>query len=134
MISARHLLAAALLTCATACGGPATTPAPAAAPQAPPVPSVEDAVRSYSGAFLSGQGEKAAGLLSARCDTPALRQQIIQASKAAPALYGQARIVSVSPTVDGDHATVTYRFDQPAIDQENQPWTLEAGAWRYDKC
>lgn len=99
-----------------------------------PQPSVEDAVRSYSAAFLSGQGEKAAGLLSARCDTPTLREQIIQASKAAPVLYGQAKLVSVSPTVDGNRATVTYRFDQPAIDQENQPWVYESGAWHYDKC
>jgi hypothetical protein len=95
---------------------------------------VEDAVRSYSGAFLSGRGEKAAAMLSTRCDSPALRTQIIQAAKAAPALYGQARIVSITPTVDGERATVTYRFDQPAIDQENQPWVLESGAWRYDKC
>jgi hypothetical protein len=95
---------------------------------------VEEAVRSYSAAFLSGQGDKAAAMLSTRCDTPALRAQIIEASKSAPALYGQARLVSVVPTVDGDHATVTYRFDQPAIDQENQPWSYETGAWRYDKC
>jgi hypothetical protein len=91
---------------------------------------VEDAVRSYSGAFLSGQGEKAAGMVSTRCDTPALREQIIQASKAAPALYGQANLVSIRRTVNGDHATVTYRFDQPAIDQEDQPWIYGSGAWR----
>jgi hypothetical protein len=95
---------------------------------------VEDAVRSYSGAFLSGQGEKAAAMVSARCDTPALRSQIIEASKMAPALYGQARLISITPTVDGDRATVIYRFDQPAIDQENQPWLLESGTWHYDKC
>ena len=59
------------------------------------VPSVEDAVRSYSGAFLAGQGEKAAAMLSTRCDAPALRQQIVLASKAVPALYGQARIDSI---------------------------------------
>jgi hypothetical protein len=97
-------------------------------------PSVEDAVRSYSGVFLSGQGEKAATMLSTRCDTAALRSQIIQASKMAPALYGQARLVSITPTVDGDRARVTFRFDQPAIDQENQPWVLESGRWHYDKC
>ena len=96
--------------------------------------AVEDAVRSYSSAFLSGNGEKAASLLSQRCNTPALRQQIISAASMAPAMYGQAAIVSVSPIVNGDHATVTYRFNQPAIDQENQPWFNEGGAWHYDKC
>jgi hypothetical protein len=96
--------------------------------------ALEQAVRSYSAAFLSRQGEKAAGMLSARCSTPALHAQIVQASAAAPALYGQARLVAVQPTIDGDHAKVTYRFDQPAIDQENQPWAWENGAWRYDQC
>jgi hypothetical protein len=131
----RSLLVAALLASAAACSSPSTPTAGGTASfAAHPPPSVEDAVRSYSGAFLSGQGEKAAVMLSTRCDSPALRTQIIQAATAAPALYGQARMVSITPTVDGERATVTYRFDQPAIDQENQPWVLESGAWRYDKC
>ena len=92
-------------------------------------PSVEDAVRSYSAAFLSGKGEKAARMLSARCDTPERRDQVIRASKLARTLYGQARIVSVKAKVDGDLAAVTYRFDQPAIDQEDQRWVYESGAW-----
>jgi hypothetical protein len=95
---------------------------------------LEQSVRSYSAAFLSGQGEKAAGMLSARCNTPQIHGQIVQAAAAAPAMYGTAKLVSVAPTVEGDRATVTYRFDQPAIDQENQPWVYESGAWRYDKC
>ena len=127
------LLTAAVLAVVSACSAPPAGQ-PVAPPAAPVKPAVEDAVRSYTAAFLSGQGEKAASMLSARCDTPTLRQQTVQASKMAPALYGQARLVSVVPTVDGDHATVTYRFDQPAIDQEGQPWVFEDGAWRYDKC
>lgn len=95
---------------------------------------LDQAVRTYTGAFLSGQGEKAAGMLSARCDTPALHGQIVQAAAAAPALYGQAKLLSVEPVVAGEHGTVTYRFDQPAIDQENQRWVYESGAWRYDQC
>jgi hypothetical protein len=95
---------------------------------------LEQSVRSYSAAFLSGQGEKAAGMLSARCNTPALHAQVVQAAAAAPALYGQAKLVSITPTVNGDHGTVTYRFDQPAIDQENQPWAWEQAAWHYDQC
>jgi hypothetical protein len=99
-----------------------------------PEQGVESAVRSYTAAFLSGQGAKAADMLSERCNTPAKREEIIAASRIAPALYGQAAIISVEPTVDGDHARVTYRFNQPAIDQENQPWVEEFGTWRYDKC
>ena len=93
---------------------------------------LEQAVRSYSAAFLSGQGVKAAGMLSARCAV--LKPQVVQAAAAAPALYGSAKLVSVAPTVDGERGSVTYRFDQPAIDQENQPWVWEDGAWRYDQC
>jgi hypothetical protein len=110
-------------------GGPTTGVAAKTPEQA-----VESAVRSYTAAFLSGQGEKAADMLSQRCNTLTMREEIISASRIAPALYGQAAIVSVEPTVDGDRARVTYRFNQPAIDQENQPWVEEFGTWRYDKC
>jgi hypothetical protein len=65
---------------------------------------VESAVRSYTAAFLSGQGEKAADMLSERCNTPTKREEIISASRIAPALYGQAAIISVEPTVDGGRA------------------------------
>lgn len=97
-------------------------------------PSVDDAVRSYTAAFLSGNGDKAYDLLSARCQSVLSREQLRKVSAAAAVLYGQARMISLTSQVHGDHATVTYRFDQPAIDQENQPWVLESGAWRYDHC
>jgi hypothetical protein len=38
--------------------------------------------------------------------------------------------IAVVPIVDGDRASVSYRFNQP----ENQPWVREAGGWRRDKC
>jgi hypothetical protein len=68
----RYLVAVGLVAFATACSSATTlsAPAPALVAAAPP-PSVEDAIRSYSGAFLSGQGEKAAAMLSTRCDTAA---------------------------------------------------------------
>ncbi len=118
------VLAITALTAAlsAACGSSAGTPE-----------QLEQAVRSYSAAFLSGQGEKAAGMLSQRCG-PQLHQQTVQAASMAPALYGQAKLVSVQPVVDGDHGSVTYRFDQPAIDQENQRWVWGSGAWHYDQC
>jgi hypothetical protein len=122
------LVAQAATGCGSA-GGPATSLATKTPEQA-----VESAVRSYTAAFLSGQGETAANMLSERCDTPAVREQIISASRTAPALYGQAAIVSIDPVVDGNDASVTYRFNQPAIDQEDQPWVEERGTWRYDKC
>lgn len=96
--------------------------------------AVEDAVRSYSSAYLRGDGQTAYDMLSARCQKIISLGELEVAASGAAALYGQAQLISVTPTVDGDRATVTYRFDQPAIDQENQPWVLEDGRWHYDKC
>jgi hypothetical protein len=96
--------------------------------------AVEDAVRSYSSAYLRGDGQAAYDMLSTRCRKIISLGQLKAASTGAAALYGQAQLISVTPVVDGDHATVTYRFSQPAIDQENQPWVREAGRWHYDKC
>jgi hypothetical protein len=113
------------VTLLTGCSaGPAVTPAAA----------VEDAVRSYSSAYLSGDGQKAHDKLSARCSKVISLEKMKAASAGAAALYGQAQLISVVPVVDGDHATVTYRFSQPAIDQENQPWVREDGSWSYDNC
>jgi hypothetical protein len=96
--------------------------------------AIEDAVRSYSSAYLRGDGQTAYDMLSTRCRTIIRLGQLEVASTGAAALYGQAQLISVTPVVDGNHATVTYRFNQPAIDQENQPWVREAGRWHYDKC
>jgi hypothetical protein len=98
------------------------------------VAAVEDAVRSYSSAYLSGDGQKAYDLLSARCKKVISLSEVKAAATGAAVLYGQAQLISVAPIVDGDRASVTYRFNQPAIDQENQPWVREAGGWRRDKC
>jgi hypothetical protein len=78
---------------------------------------LEQSVRSYSAAFLSGQGEKAAGMLSARCNSPQIRGQIVQAAAAAPALYGTAKLVSVVPTVDADRDVPV----RPAGDRPGEP-------------
>jgi hypothetical protein len=98
------------------------------------VAAVEDAVRSYSSAYLSGDGQKAYELLSARCKKVISLSEIKAAAAGAAVLYGQAQLISVVPIVDGDRASVTYRFNQPAIDQENQSWVREAGGWRRDQC
>jgi hypothetical protein len=116
------------------CGGWSSRPLPGSpAPYGPPV-ALEPAVRWYTQAFFSGQGNEATKLLSKRCNTPAVRQAIISSAANSSALYGHVHITSITPGIDGDHATVTYRFNQPGIDDENQPWVKEDGAWHYDKC
>lgn len=97
-------------------------------------PDVDDAVRAYTSAYLAGDGAKAHALLSTRCQAAMSPSELGRHAAGAATFYGRARITSLTSSVDGDRATVTYRFDQPAIDQEDQPWVLESGAWRYDQC
>jgi hypothetical protein len=103
-------------------------------PAATDTAAVEDAVRSYSSAYLRGDSQTAYVMLSTRCRKIINLGQLKAASAGGAALYGQAQLISVTSIVDGDHASVTYRFSQPAIDQENQPWVREAGRWHYDAC
>lgn len=81
---------------------------------ATPMGAVEDAVRSYSSAYLRGDGQKAHDMLSVRCQKILSLGELNAAATGAAALYGRAQLISVIPTVDGDRATVTYRFSQPA--------------------
>jgi hypothetical protein len=125
--AAAVVLTAVPLALAASCSGSSSaTTTPGAA--------VEDAVRSYSSAYLRGDGPKAYDLLSARCKKVISLSEVKAAATGAAALYGQAQLISVTPIVDGDRAFVTYRFTQPAIDQETQPWAREADGWRRDKC
>lgn len=97
--------------------------------------SLERAVRSYSAAYLSGDGEAAHDLLSERCRERVPLDEFNPAVAAAPRLYGGAEMTSL--TVDeqsGDLARVTYRYTIRDIDQEKEPWVRENGGWRNDDC
>ncbi|HEY2204875.1 MAG TPA: nuclear transport factor 2 family protein [Pseudonocardia sp.] len=96
--------------------------------------AIEEAVRSYTSAFLRGDGRRAHELLSERCQE-AVSPDVLQGQAAeAAARYGQARLDSVMPRIAGDRAAVTYRFDRPALDREEEPWVKEDGDWRNDHC
>ncbi len=59
-----------------------------AGPTATPAAAVEDAVRSYSSAYLSGNGQKAHDKLPARCSKVISLEKIKLASAGAAVLYG----------------------------------------------
>lgn len=93
------------------------------------------AVRAYSDAYFKPDADAAGKLLSARCRTQISADVYKATLDQATATYGHQAIASV--TVDslaGDMARVTYTYSVPALDQRDQPWVREAGAWHYDAC
>ncbi|MFC8987871.1 hypothetical protein [Streptomyces sp. NPDC057115] len=148
-------LAAALLLTATACtaddepsGSGPSTPAPAttsAPPSSPAEPSggtgdganaVEKAVQDYTRAYFAGEASTAHGMLSERCRkeiNPLLFGETVrQASKE----HGPDHpATDVRAEVSGDLARVSYKVKGlPSLDQAQQPWAREGGAWKYDAC
>lgn len=150
------LLAAAGLLALTACDSNTTaTPGPSASwvrdtsASQPPAPGpssgsnaaagaadLERVVRAYSGFYFAGEGATAYKFLSKRCAAKAgdegIFTSIVQASAKD---YGLQEIKTL--TVDqmaGDMARVSYTYAVPKLNQSSQPWTREAGAWKYDGC
>lgn len=126
----RRFLAVVAMVGLTACGGgdPGGAPADERA-------SLEESVRNYSAAYLGGHPESAHALLSARCQDRLSLAELTAATTAAQRLYGGARMTALDiDTLEGSLARVTYRYDNPAIDQLAEPWTKEDGQWRQDDC
>lgn len=141
------LLAATALLALTGCSSEPTptdkiaSPAPAssspAAPTADPARAeLEKAVRAYSDAYFKPDGATAYATLSKRCAEKAGDAQVfaVIVDTAAKA-YGKQDIQTL--TVDqlaGDMARVSYTYSVPKLNQTSQPWTREAGTWKYDGC
>lgn len=97
--------------------------------------AVSNAVRFYSDAYLGDRPDAAHALLSTRCQAVIGMAEMSALTRGAKALYGSARLISLDVTsLAADRANVTYRYDNPAINQTSQPWVREAGGWRYDAC
>jgi hypothetical protein len=128
--------------------GPSTSSATAASETAKPAPvpavagqamsdtlALRRAVQAYSDAYLSGKGKAAWSLLSARCqkmDTLAGFSSLVDQAKT---LYGNPLpMTSFTAHIAGGMARVTYTYTVTAINQADQPWTLEASGWRDDNC
>ncbi|WP_369778846.1 hypothetical protein [Streptomyces sp. R33] len=147
----RHHLAAALAAAAlltlTGCSSdskpaadkPADAPAPATSPSPridPERAALDKAVRAYSAAYFQPDGKAAYALLSKRCQTKAGDEDVfaIVVDTAAKG-YGRQELQTL--TIDqlaGDMARVSYTYLVPKLNQSQQPWTREAGAWHYDGC
>jgi hypothetical protein len=149
----RHTTAAAaavLLLTLTACSTTADNPPAAASPkpgqnastEQPSTPPADDgkaqleqAVRAYSDAYFATDTAKAHGMMSARCQDKIPAEVYGPVVEASVKQYGVHDIKTF--TVDqlsGDLARVTYTYAVPALDQKQQPWAREGGAWKYDGC
>lgn len=114
-----------------------TTPASAntATAKADPNRAVRKAVTAYSDAFLNAEPVAAYDLLSARCHDKVSLSYFTGIITAAKSLYGKALpIRDFKVKVRDDLAVVSYRYDLPALNQENEPWVLESGKWKNDEC
>lgn len=126
----RQFLAAVAMVGLVACGGGGSGGAPVDERA-----RLEESVRSYSAAYLGGRPESAYALLSARCRDRLSLAELTAATTAAQRLYGGARMTALEvETLEGSLARVTYHYDNPALDQQAEPWTKEDGQWRQDDC
>lgn len=124
------LIAAAVLGL-VGCGGGGARTQGASDPQA----QLKYAVRTYSDAYLAGNGLAAHDLLSARCQQavpqPALTQLVLVANKT----YGPLPLTTLTvDQLDGPMARVSYTYSVPVLNQTGEPWVQENGQWRQDDC
>lgn len=109
-----------------------TTTAPAAGTAA----ELERVASMYTDLYFAGTGNAAYAFLSKRCraavDPTVYAATVKQAAKD----YGPNHpATDVHATVSGDMGRVSYKVKGlPKFDQTKQPWTWEAGAWKYDAC
>ncbi|HWJ64868.1 MAG TPA: hypothetical protein VNS19_23040 [Acidimicrobiales bacterium] len=114
--------------------GEATTSADAPTTTEAEAPSLEDAVRAYTDAFLGGEDEAAYALLSERCHGEMASADFKDIVDQAEATYGGETITTYDENVNGNTATVTYELTDPVLNQTNERWVLENGAWLNDEC
>ena len=112
----------------TSTNSPTTTEADADAP------SLEEAVRAYTVAYLGGDDQAAYALLSERCHGEMASADFKNIVDGAEAIYGGETITTYRESVNGNTSTVTYELTDPALNQTNERWVLENGAWLNDDC
>jgi hypothetical protein len=96
---------------------------------------LENAVTTYSDAFLDGDPVAAYGMFSARCKEAVSLSYFTGIVTAAKQTYGAALpIRSFDVNLSESIALVTYTYDMPALNQAGEPWVLEGGTWKLDEC
>ncbi|MEU0370628.1 hypothetical protein ABZ070_10245 [Streptomyces sp. NPDC006283] len=97
--------------------------------------ALEQAVRAYSDAYFAADTKKAHGMMTNRCQATAPIEVYGPVVEAAVKQYGQQEIKTFAvDQLSGDLARVTYTYSVPMLDQKQQPWAREGGAWRFDGC
>jgi len=92
-------------------------------------------VQAYSDAYLSGKGKAAYALLSNRCKKMDTLEGFASLVDQAKTLYGNPLpMTSFKAHIADGMARVTYTYTITAINQTDQPWTLEATGWHNDNC
>lgn len=110
---------------------PATAPATTTQPEGP---SLEEAVRAYTAAFLGGDDQAAYDLLSERCHGAMASAEFKSIVDQATDLYGGETIATYAEDVNGNTATVTYELTDATLNQTNERWVFEGNAWHNDEC
>ncbi|MFJ3883206.1 hypothetical protein ACIPW5_37900 [Streptomyces sp. NPDC090077] len=97
---------------------------------------LERVVRAYSGLYFAGDGGAAHSFRSKRCQDKAGDEAAFTAVVSGAAKdHGPQEIETLDiDQLAGGTARVSHTYAVPGLDQVRQPWTREAGAWKYDGC
>ncbi|WP_406298075.1 hypothetical protein OG948_21320 [Embleya sp. NBC_00888] len=97
--------------------------------------ALESAVRKYTVALFADDPGTAYAILSARCQKKISKTEYTSLTAQAKQTYGALTIKNLSiDQLSGDLARVTYGVGVPALERTAQPWSREAGTWRWDAC
>ncbi|MEU5279595.1 hypothetical protein AB0G87_24650 [Streptomyces asoensis] len=109
---------------------------PTATPTPPDAVELERVADTYVNLYFGGVGDGAYAFLSKRCRAKADPETYAATVEQAAKDYGPDHpATDVHATVSGDKGRVSYKVKGlPKFDQQRQPWTVEAGAWKYDAC
>ena len=97
-------------------------------------PALEEAVRAYSADFLAGDATAAYANMSERCHGILAEDVFATVVASAADAFGDEEITDFDADVDGDEATVSYEFSDETLNQADERWILESGAWHIDDC
>jgi hypothetical protein len=123
---------AALLLALTACGGDDSDGGGGGDDDSA---AIKEAAQAYSDAFLTGDGDAAYALLSARCQERRTAGEFGAVVSMAAEQYGEAlEFKTFDAEMNDAQARVTYTFEVAAINQADEPWVNEDGGWKNDDC
>ncbi|WP_371580063.1 hypothetical protein [Streptomyces sp. NBC_01314] len=108
---------------------------PSATPSPADTAGLEAAVREYTAAYFANKPDTTHGMLSARCKKRITLAGMAALTERAVGDYGPQDVKRFEvDEMSGDVARVSYGVGMPKFDQKQEPWTREAGVWRYDDC